>query len=271
MFDAIELPAGVAWSVMVEDHSGGVLFEQSPDLVCATASIGKTLLLITVADQLARGLISPSAVLSRESARPVADSGIWQHLDSDALPVADVCALVGAVSDNLATNVLIQRVGLASVQSTAEHLGLSRTALQDVVRDARMPEHPRALSTGTARELVALVCELVDPRVLNPRTARQVVQWLSLNTDLSMVAGAFGLDPLAHGGTDRGVRLWNKTGTTAGARCDIGAVTMSARQLVWAVLANWTVLDDRDGIRDEVLAAMGRIGSAIRQHLAGGE
>ena len=48
--------------------------------------------------------------------------------------------------------------------------------------------------------------------------------WLSLNADLSMVASAFGLDPLAHRSADHGLLLVNKTGTDGGVRSEVGVL-----------------------------------------------
>ena len=155
------------------------------------ASVGKVLLLIEVARTL--DLAEP---LTRTREDAVADSGLWQHLAVDTLPAGDLAALVGAVSDNLATNVLLRRVGLDAVRRTAGELGLEHTALHDRVRDARTAAHPPALSTATASELSLLFTRL-DERVLG---------WLALDADLSMVAGGLGLDPLAHVEPERGIR-----------------------------------------------------------------
>jgi beta-lactamase class A len=266
----IQLPTTVTWSVQLGSaDTGDILFEHQPETVCATASIGKILLLVTVAERIADGALSPARLVTRLGVTPVADSGLWQHLCADALPVADVCSLVGATSDNLATNALIDLVGLDAVASTASRLGFSATALHDVVRDVRRPEHASALSSGNARELFALCCELASPRVLTRVVTETVTGWLSLNIDLSLVAGSFGLDPLAHVNPDRDVRLWNKTGTNVGVRCDVGLVTHGGQRVAYAVLANWTVSNDRDPQRDEVIVAMRAIGQATNDWLVG--
>ena len=97
---------------------------------------------------------------------------------------------------------------------------------------------------------------LDEARDISVNAAGQVRGWLSTNTDLSMVASAFGLDPLAHTAEDRGVTLWNKTGTNDGVRCDVGVVRRASSSVTYAVLANWSPQGPSDPIRDEVLAAM---------------
>lgn len=266
---AASLPTSASWSILVR-HSAdpAPLLDVDPERVCATASIGKVLLLITAAEQLEAGVLSGDTVLSREDAVRVADSGLWQHLAASSLPVTDVCALIGATSDNLATNVLVEAIGLDAVAATARRLGLTQTGLHDVVRDHRGPEHPPALSTGNAAELVELFTMLDEARDISVNAAGQVRGWLSTNTDLSMVASAFGLDPLAHTAEDRGVTLWNKTGTNDGVRCDVGVVRRASSSVTYAVLANWSPQGPSDPIRDEVLAAMNRVGHLVRDALS---
>ena len=136
------------WSVQVVDAtSGDVLFAQHPDRALRTASIGKLLLLDHLSAGITSGVVDPHELLTRTADDRVADSGLWQYLATDSLPVADLCALVGAASDNLAANVLLRRYGLDAVAATAARNGLTRTALHDRVRDVRGPADPPTLST----------------------------------------------------------------------------------------------------------------------------
>ena len=218
-------------------RTGEVLLAHRAHEVHRTASIGKLLLLQHVAHGLQDGSLDRTEPLDRRDVAPVADSGLWQHLEVDVLPLHDLAVLVAAVSDNLATNVLVHRVGLPPSYGTV--------ALHDVVRDHRGPEHPPTLSTGTADGLVDLVADL------HP----QVQAWLRTSTDLSMVASAFALDPLAHAGAD----LLSKTGTDSTVRADVGR----AGHLAYAVLAEW----DGHDLAGEVLHGMRLIGEQIRDRL----
>lgn len=237
--------------------------------MCTTASLGKVLLLVTVAEALAAGRLSPWQTVSRDDVPAVADSGVWQHLRTPTIPISDLCVLVGTASDNWATNALIGAVGREAVVETGSRLGMEHTQLLDIVRDERTADDPRALSVGSAVELRRL-CELLQHGDgVCPEAASQVRAWLALNTDLSMVASAFGLDPLAHVGEDRGFAVWNKTGTNLGVRGDIGVVVFDGEVVSYAVLANWTPTDGADPVRDEVLGAMRAVGGLIRRSLTG--
>jgi beta-lactamase class A len=178
--------------------------------------------------------------------------------------VGKLFLLVGAVSDNLATSVLLRLVGVPAVAVTTRALGYRDSAVLDRVRDDRGPQHQPTLSVGTAAELADLMRRLHQGHVMDPEVSRTVRSWLAANTDLSMVSSAFDLDPLAHAEPDRRIGLVNKTGTIASVRADVGAVEGPTATVAYAVLANWSPGEDR---RDNVLADMRRIGWAIRAHV----
>lgn len=257
---------GTRWSVEVRDAtSGATLVALDSHRLLRTASVAKVHVLVEVAARLATGEMDPLLPVDRRSTAPVADSGLWQHLATDVLPVVDVAALVGSVSDNLAANALVELVGLDAVQARAAKHAADGSTLHDLVRDGRGAEHPATLSEGSAADWVSLFAGLKRGTVESPRVSETVLGWLAAGTDLSMVAAAFGLDPLSHaGGADRGIALWNKTGTDAGVRADVGAIDLGSRTLAYAVLCDWSPLADPDP-RDDVLAAMREIGASLRR------
>lgn len=249
---------------LLDAATGATIAADAAEAVHATASIGKILLLAEVAVRFVDGRLSREEPLRRSAEDAVADSGLWQHLAADTLSAADCAVLVGAVSDNLATNVLLRRVGLISVAERGRTLGLANTALLDRVRDVRRPSDPPALSVGTARELAELMVKLHHGQVRSKAVSRQVLDWLALDTDTSMVAGALGVDPLAHLEVDRGMTVAHKTGTSTGIRADVGLALGPQGGVAYAALATF-----HDGDRDRVLGEMFRIGERVRRHIAG--
>jgi beta-lactamase class A len=235
---------GVQVSARATDLStGAVLFSVDDHVVMPTASIGKVLLLVEVAARLESGRLSPLVQLDRLPQDAAGDSGIWQHLQVPALPVADLAALVGATSDNLATNVLLRRVGLEAVSARTEALGLTRTALLDLVRDHRGPDDAPQLSVGSANELTWLFSSLARGEIVDAATSQRVISWLSLNSDFSLVSSAFGLDPHSHRHAEHGILLVNKTGTDAGVRSEVGVLRGPNAGVTYAVS---TYFDDSE-------------------------
>jgi beta-lactamase class A len=254
------------WGLDLRDaDTGEALASVHPEHVMDTASIGKLLLLADVADGICSGRYIAGELVSRASLTPVGDSGLWQHLaDIDSLTVRDAALLIGAVSDNLATNALLAHTGLEAPNHMAQRLGLTSTRLHDIVRDVRTAHDPRTLSSSSAGDLVELAQHIHGTRTaLTSDASTMMRQWLRVGTDLSMVAAGLNLDPLAHNEVDRGVLLWNKTGTDSRVRADVGVAAGPTRTVTYAVIANWHGED----MRDDALDAMQEIGRAIRNNV----
>ena len=252
--------ADVAWSAVVLDAaSGGLLAVRHPDRVLPTASVGKVLLLLETARRLADGRLDPATPLRRGPDDAVADSGLWQHLRTESLPLEDVALLVASVSDNLATNVLLRHIGLDAVGEVGPSLGLATLRLNDRVRDVRGPDDPPTLSQGCALDLARFAALLATEDGLEWAVLRR---WLASGVDLSLVPGDLGLDPLAHVEEDRGIRLLGKTGSDSGVRADVGIVASGGQVTAYAVVASWTP-SSQDPARDVVLGAMRAVGRRI--------
>lgn len=209
------------------------------DADLSIASIGKVLLLIETARQIEAGVLGPAKSLSRERFEPVADSGLWQHLATDSLPIGDLATLVAAVSDNLATNVLLAKVGLEAVDETRVALALQTTRLLDQVRGERGDDVPSSLARGSAAELCELMERLGEGAIVSADVSCRVLAWLATNVDQSMVGAGFGLDPLAHAPRPGSLQLSNKTGSDAGVRAEAGLVRSPLGSASYAVIANW--------------------------------
>ena len=261
---------GELWSVCVVDADTGTeLASVHPERLSGTASVAKVFVLVELARRLEEGSLDASDLLDRRRVVPVRDSGLWQHLRVDRLPVVDVATLVGAVSDNLATNVLLDLLGLDRVQRTAAQIAPGGSQLHDVVRDQRGPGDPERLSSGCAGDWARIFGSLHRGEVLSRSVSRRVLDWTAASTDLSMVAAALGLDPLSHAGPDGGLRLWNKTGADAGVRADVGLVTRAGTAVAYAVTCTWDESPGRD-TRAQVLDRRRETGRALLAHLEQG-
>lgn len=263
--ESISAAADIDWSISIRDSVGNELVAHNAGASLNTASVGKLLLLAEVARQCEVGTLDSAEPLTRDPALLVADSGIWQYLRVEQLSIHDLCVLVAAVSDNLATNVLLKHVGLQRIKELSGALGMRGTALLDYVRDARGPDDEWALSVGTAAELSRFMTQMASGQLISPFVSYQLDSWLATGTDLSMVASAFGFDPLAHAQPDRGYSVRSKTGTDVGVRADIGAIGPTGRPLSYAVIANWDAAES--DLRDVVLVAMRSIGVSLRDTL----
>lgn len=265
---------GVHWSVAVDRNARPVL-RVNPETQLPSASIGKIFILLAVLEHVDRGILSLEQIVDTRNGESVADSGIIQYLSATSYSIADLCVLTASISDNRAANSLMDLVGITAAQQVAHNLGFARTQVLDRIRDVRGTEHPSAPSCASAGELLQLVNVITedDKKIIG---AGQLRQWLSLNTDTSMVASAFYLDPLAHRANNLDktenqdelhghITLWNKTGTDATVRADAGSVTGHGDTWTYAALAHWDRAESQIAAR--VMKHMYSLGAHIAEHV----
>lgn len=256
---------GVRFSALAFDvDSGERVFAHHENDELDTASMGKVFLLHTALQMYKDGTLDLQERLTRRPSERVDESGIWYLMDQNDLSIFDVALLIGAFSDNFATNVLIRRVGLEDVAAQVKQLGYENSGLHDFLRWPRPAKAPRTLSTGTAAELSDFMARHAQDEFWDESTNEIFRRWLGAGADTSMVASAFDLDPLAHYNYQRDVWVWNKTGTNGTIRADAGIVMTPRRRVAYAVFANWE--KDTDRVVD-VMPIMREAGEAIHRFL----
>jgi beta-lactamase class A len=253
----------VQWAISV--HCDGIpVVAINHGALLRTASMGKVFLLAEVARRMESGDLDAGVILDAAGIEPVKDSGLWQHFTDVPLTVSAAAVLVAAVSDNLATNALLAQVGLASVQEMSASLGMPDSRILDRIRDHRTADDPSDPSVGRSHDLARFMHLLGAADQSADGWLTQVRRWLALGVDLSMVASALSLDPLAHAAVPPG--LFNKTGADFGVRADAGFLTVAEQQWSYAVIANWRTTGDVGGdaaMAAVVLVTMRRIGEAL--------
>jgi beta-lactamase class A len=228
-----------------------------------TAGIGTVLLLVEVAARIGQLDSAGYRVLVKPA--DGVEPGLWSRLQAPALPVFDLAMLIGATGDSLATNVLLHQVGLGAVRSRTVSLGLTSTALLDFVRRSRGPDDAPHQSVGSAAELARLFAQLARGLVVDAATSNRVLTWLANGVDGSMVASAFGLDPLERNSNPHGVTVVNKTGTEAGLRSEVGLLFGPRTSIAYAVTVQFD--DSALSSRLRVLDAMRTVGYDLLEYV----
>lgn len=225
--------AGVSASV-IDTSSGKALLAIDDTLVQPVASLGRVLLLIEVAAQLEDGRLHGDR-LQRMARDTATGAGLWQFLQEPTMQVPDLATLVGATADAWAMNALLTTVGIDAVRERAESLGIERTALIDRVRDRRGPDDAPDASVAPTGELSWVMRGLALGEVVDEAVSNRVLGWLSLASDLTLVAGSFGLDPQAHRALDHGLQVVAVTGSSTGVRAEAGILRGPGSSVSYAV------------------------------------
>ena len=119
----------------VFDIDGGVRLSQRGDETFPTASLIKVPVLVTVFDLVAQKKLALDDRLTVLAIDKVPGSGQLQHLhDGAVITVRDAAWLMSTLSDNTATNLLLDRIIIRRVWDKMEAFGLDahESALEDV-------------------------------------------------------------------------------------------------------------------------------------------
>lgn len=179
-----------------------------------TASVIKLAVLVEAYQQIEQGKLSAAdRVVLRDSAKVgIGDSGTLNELhDGIELTVQDLLNLMVVVSDNTATNLLVERIGTRAANARMEALGLENTKIfRPTFRDGHpdcCPELEREFGLGmsTPREMGRLMEMIASGRVVSPNASKQMFDILRRQQDTNMIPRRL---PLGAGAI-----VANKTGT----------------------------------------------------------
>ena len=225
--------------VAILDLTDGRTLLLNPDAVFAQASCIKVTVLAELYRQEQDGragdarLTDPYTVNADDL---VADSSIMAGLTPGVTRVTnrDLATFMVAVSDNSATNVLIDRVGMQKVNAMLGLLGLSHTRLQRKMMDVKAAQAGRE-NLSTPREMMTFFAEMYRGKVLDKTLRADYFKVLS--TPKASDIPRFIPDD---------VMIANKPGELAGVRNDMGVVFAANRPFVIAVMTAY-LKHERDG------------------------
>lgn len=172
----------------------------------------------------------------------VPDSDIMLGLTPGVTQVTnrDLATMMVAVSDNSATNALINRLGMENVNALLRSLGLRQTKLQRKMMDLRAASEGRE-NIATPREMMTLLEQIYKGKLFNKTLTDDFFKVLStgaddVDTKASMILR--GLPP--------GVLLADKVGELEAVRADSGVVFATNRPFVICVMTTY-LSDEKEG------------------------
>jgi len=165
--------AGVA----LKNLKTGETYAYNADEPMPTASLIKFPVMIEAYRQAAEGKIDLNSPVTLRKGDKVPGSGILtEHFSEGAsFPLRDAIRLMMAYSDNTATNLVLDAIGIGSTAETMEKLGYPNTKIHSKVyrRDTSVfPERSKQFGLGstTANEMVRLLEDLQDKRLVDEKS-----------------------------------------------------------------------------------------------------
>lgn len=222
--------------VAIEDLTTGNHIFLHADEVFAQASSIKITVLAELYRQAQQGKLKLTDLYTVQASDLVPDSDIMGGLTPGVtrITLRDLATMMVAVSDNSATNVLIDRVGMDKVIAMLDSLNLPHTRLRRKMMDLEAAQHGRE-NISTPREMMTLLEDIYQGKVLNKEMTADFFKLLSTNKSSWIPRDL-----------PAGVKIANKPGALEGVRNDSGIVFVEGRPYVICVMTTF-LRNERDG------------------------
>jgi beta-lactamase class A len=234
---------GVIGYAIVDLRSGQTVAARLEREPFPTASAIKIPILYELLKRADEGALSLDAAAPLARAQVVGGSGVLQHLTTPSLSLRDHAALMMILSDNTATNVVIDAVGMAQVVARMQTLGLNDVLLRRKMMD------DAAVRRG-------------DENVASPASLLKVTELLWKGEGLSTARRDVGREILRlvpgaiRSAVPNRVVVYSKTGSLAGVRAETAIVDLADAPFGLAVMSTY-LKEDAAGSR-----AIGEIAAA---------
>ena len=222
--------------VAILDVGSGRKFVLHGDEVFPQASSIKIAVLAELYRQAQAGKLKLTDLYTVQAADLVPDSTIMGGLTPGVtrITLRDLATMMVAVSDNSATNVLIDRVGMENVNALMDSLSLAHTRLRRKMMDLKAASEGRE-NISTPAEMMTLLEDLYRGKVLNKKMTADFFVMLSTPKS-SFIPREL----------PEGLKIANKPGELEGVRNDSGVVFVENRPYVICVMTTY-LHRERDG------------------------
>lgn len=208
------------------DSSHGWKFQYRGDRRFRAASTVKIPIMIEVFRHVDRGDIALSDRYVVERHDHSVGSGVLHELHEGlVVTIQDLLYLMMSISDNTATNILIDMAGMENVNATMQELGMVRSTLgRKMQGKPAVGEQPE--NWATAGEYASLVGKLLGDQVASPGSCAQMVAILGKQQNTRRIGRYM---------PENGLHWGSKTGSIRGVTNDVGFASSEAGTVIVSV------------------------------------
>jgi beta-lactamase class A len=265
--------------VAVKNLATGEHFELNADEVMQTASLIKLAIMVEAYRQLDDQKVDFGKTLTLTKDDKVPGSGVLTDHFSDGatFPLRDAVRLMIVFSDNTATNLVLDQVGIKSVNETTKALGIPETRINSKVYKRTSSSVDRArsekyqLGSTSAAETVKLLELIHTGKAASAEACKAMLGHLEKNEDKEMLVRFL----------PDGTKAAHKTGATNRVRTDAGILYVpdpthtpkekeAKRTIPVAVCVLTGENEDQRYVLDNAAqVTIAKIGQAVYEHYAG--
>lgn len=248
----------------------GEVFELNADSLFPTASVIKLPILVTFFNKAKNNEINLDSIIIIRNEDKVGGAGVVQYFKDDVLiKIIDAATLMVILSDNIATNAIIDLFGnqheekLNAVNSQMESIGLRNSKLLNKVFSYKTkkntPEARRfGLGYSSPKEMGILLEKIYNKEIIDSNYSKLIIDIMKNQQDETMIRKYLPYDQLKNG---ESIIVANKTGAVDQSRIDVGIVFSPIGDFILSVFADqsqdrrWTY----DNKAQEAVARAARI------------
>ncbi len=220
----------------IKDLSTGESFYLNADLVFPTASSIKLTVLLELLRQVEEGKLSLDEKHTIRRSETVAGDPILYMLGDGTVTMTlrDLAIFMVVLSDNSATNILLDRVGMGNVNAGIARLGLTQTHLRRRMIDLEAARRGNE-NVSTPRELMILLEKIRAGQALDPAHTEEYFSLLRLPKTSLFKTALRSTVPIA-----------DKPGALEAVRCDAGIIEIQGHPIALSVMTTY-LGSDEDG------------------------
>ncbi len=224
--------------VAIKDLKSGEQVLINENEIFPQASSIKIHILTEVYKQAAEGKFKLTDIKQFPASARVGGSGILSMLGeiSVSMSIRDYCILMINLSDNSATNLLIDLVGMKNVNESLVKNGAPNTKLQRVMMDYQAAKEGRE-NISTPKDLLTILEKLYAGTLVNKQSCDDMLVIMKMGKGGSIKEGI-----------PAGIEIANKAGDVEGVRVDAGIVYLENNPYIICVMTK-LLSDENDGSR----------------------
>jgi beta-lactamase class A len=239
----------------IQDLATGESFYRLPDTVFPQASSIKLTILLDLLRQDQEGkLLLDEKHTIRHSETVAGDPILYMLGDgTDTMTLRDIATFMVVLSDNSATNILIDKAGMANVNAEIARLGLKETKLRRHMMDLDAAKQGNE-NVSTPREMMTLLEKVHAGEALDKTHTAEYFRLLELPKSSEF-----------HTALPDTVTIADKPGALEAVRCDSGIIEIPGHPFVLTVMTAYLTHEDQG---ERAIEDVARIAYAYFDRLA---
>lgn len=233
-----ELDPEIVVSMKLQNQTGELLFEKNSQKVVPSASVIKIPILLSLLQEVDKKNIKLNTKYTLRPEDIVGGSGELQYeVPFKKFTYGHLAQKMISVSDNTATNILIEKLGLEQIQDNINNWGLTNTKLNRKMMDFEAIKAGKQNFT-TSEETNGLLIKLLNKQLLSKKSGKKAMEILLACEDRTTIPRNIPpYIPIAH-----------KTGTLDYVRGDAGIIFSKNILILTVFVENFESLEQAEVI-----------------------